>query len=221
MVRAALASLGLAVAVLVGGQVALPRIAERRITSDLSHSGQVRRVSVEAVPAIKLLFQRADRVEVDMAEVRAGTTGKLVQQLRRSKGTTHLVARADLVTLGPLRLHGAKLTKDHDHLSGQATVSEAELAAALPPQLRVRPIEDASRVSTQTSPSVFRPCVRRARRLGDDDRSAGLPPTRVWQPRRPRLRLLPLLRPVLVRRPVVRLPVPVAAISGALSLLRL
>jgi hypothetical protein len=144
MVRAALASLGLAVAVLVGGQVALPRIAERRITSDLSHSGQVRRVSVEAVPAIKLLFRRADRVEVDMAEVRAGTTGKLVQLLRRSKGTTHLVARADLVTLGPLRLHAALLTKDHDRLSGRATVSESELTAALPSQLRVRPVAEPS-----------------------------------------------------------------------------
>src|SRR6478735_5237789 len=107
MLRAVLAFLGLAVAVLVGGQLALPRIAERRITSDLSHSGQVRQVSVEATPAIKLLF-----------------------------------GRADLVTLGPLRLHGARLTKDHDQLEGQATVSEAELAAALPPQLSVRPVSD-------------------------------------------------------------------------------
>src|SRR5439155_9044228 len=67
----------------------------------------------------------------------------------------------------------------------------------------------------------FLPCVLRAGRLADDDRGAGLPPPRIWQPRCPRLRLLPLLRPVLVRRPVVRLPVPLAAISVALSLLRL
>lgn len=144
MLRAVLAFFGLVVVVLVGGQLVLPRIAERRITSDLSDSGQVRRVSVDATPAVKLLFGHADRVEVEMSEVRAGTTGRLVELLRRSSGATHLDARADLVTLGPLRLHGAKLTKDHDHLSGQATVSEAELAAALPPQLRVRPVEDAS-----------------------------------------------------------------------------
>jgi hypothetical protein len=144
MLRAVLAFLGLAVAVLVGGQLALPRIAERRITSDLAHSGEVRRVSVEAVPAVKLLFGHADRVEVEMAEVRAGTTGKLVQLLRRTKGTTHLDARADVVTLGPLRLHGATLHKDHDALTGQATISESELAAALPPQLRLRPVADPS-----------------------------------------------------------------------------
>jgi hypothetical protein len=144
MLRGAFALIGLAVAALVGGQLALPRVAERRITSDLSHSGQVRHVSVEAVPAIKLLFKRADRVEVEMSEVRAGSTGRLVQLLRRTKQTKELDARADLVTLGPLRLHAAVLSKDHDQLSGRATVSEQELAAALPSQLRIRPIDDAS-----------------------------------------------------------------------------
>jgi LmeA-like phospholipid-binding len=143
MLRAALALIGLAVAALVGGQLALPRVAERRITSDLEESGQVRRVSVEAMPAVKLLFKRADRVEVEMAEVRASNTGRLVQLLRRARGTRELDARADLITLGPLRLHAAVLRKDHDDLQGQATVSEQELAAALPPQLRVRPVEDA------------------------------------------------------------------------------
>ena len=94
MLRAALALIGLAVAALVGGQLALPRIAERRITSDLAESGQVKRVEVEATPALKLLFKRADRVEVEMAEVRAGTTGRLVELLRRTRGTDDLDARA-------------------------------------------------------------------------------------------------------------------------------
>jgi hypothetical protein len=143
MLRAAFALIGLAVAALVGGQLALPRVAERRISSDLEESGQVRRVSVEALPAVKLLFKRADRVEVEMAEVRASNTGRLVQLLRRTRATRELDARADLITLGPLRLHAAVLRKDHDDLEGQATVSERELAAALPPQLRVRPVEDA------------------------------------------------------------------------------
>jgi LmeA-like phospholipid-binding len=144
MLRGALALIGLAVAALVGGQIALPRAAERRLTSDLSHSGRVTHVRVEAFPAIKLLFKRADRVEVEMSEVRAGTTGKLVQLLRRTRQTKELKASADLVTLGPLRLHAASLTKDHDELSGRATVSEQELAAALPSQLRLRPVDDPS-----------------------------------------------------------------------------
>lgn len=142
MLRAAFALIGLALAALVGGQLALPRVAERRLTSDLAESGRVTRVEIDAMPAIKLLFSRADRVEVEMAEVRAGTTGRLVELLRRTRSTRELDARADLVTLGPLRLHAAMLTKDDDRLRGQATVSEAELAAALPRQLRVRPVKD-------------------------------------------------------------------------------
>jgi hypothetical protein len=144
MLRAAIAVIGLAVAALVGGQLALPRVAERRITSDLSENGQVKRVQVEAVPALKLLFKRADRVEVEMAEVRARNTGRLVQLLRRTRGARELDARADLITLGPLRLHAAVLRKDHGRLRGEATVSEAELAAALPTQMRLRPVEDPS-----------------------------------------------------------------------------
>lgn len=144
MLRAVFALIGLLVAALVGGQLALPRVAERRITSQLSKSGDVRRVSVEAVPAVKLLFKRADRVEVDMAEVRAGNTGRLAQLLRRTRGTRELDARVDLIVLGPLRLHAAALRKRDDHLTGEATVSEEELTAALPSQLRLRPVEDAA-----------------------------------------------------------------------------
>jgi hypothetical protein len=142
MLRVALTFLALLVAAVVGAQLALPRVAERRLSSDLAKTGEVRRVSVEATPAVKLLFKRADRVEVDLAEVRAGSTGRLAQLLRRTRATNELDARADVVILGPLRLHGVSLRKDHDLLRGQATVSESELAAALPAQLRVRPVED-------------------------------------------------------------------------------
>jgi hypothetical protein len=144
MVRAAFAFVGLVLAALLGGQLVLPRAAERRISADLAKNGHVTRVHVEAVPAVKLLFGRADRVEVAMSEVRAGTTGRLVELLRRTEATKELDARADLVTLGPLRLHAAMLTKDDDRLTGQASISDAELAAALPPQLSLRPVDDPS-----------------------------------------------------------------------------
>ena len=75
-----------------------------------------------------------------MAEVRAGTTGG--SPARREPARPGSSTRADLVILGPLRLHAAVLRKDGDRLSGEATVSEAELAAALPSQLRLRPVED-------------------------------------------------------------------------------
>src|SRR5215210_8627755 len=141
MLRAALAFLALVVAVLVGGQIVLPRMAERRITRDLAATGEVRHVAVEAHPALKLLFKRADRVEIDMAEARAGT-GKLAKLLRRTSGARRLEARVDLVRVGPLQLRGVALHKDHDRLRGEASVSDADLAAALPRQLAVRPVDD-------------------------------------------------------------------------------
>jgi hypothetical protein len=142
MLRAVIALIGLLVAALVGGQLALPRVAERRLSDDLAQSGEVRKVSIDAVPALKLLFHRADRVEIDMAEVRAGSAGRLAQMLRRTKATDELDAKVDLVLLGPLRLHAVGLRKRDDRLTGEATLSEAELAAALPSQLRLRPVED-------------------------------------------------------------------------------
>jgi len=141
MLRAALALLGLLAAALVGGQLVLPRVAERRISHELAKTGDVRRVSVEALPALKLLFKRADRVEIDMAEARAGT-GKLAQLLRRTSAARELDARVDRVRVGPLQLRGVALHKDHNRLRGQATVSDADLAAALPRRLALRPVED-------------------------------------------------------------------------------
>jgi len=141
VLRAALALLALVVAVLVGAQLVLPRLAERRIARDLAATGEVRRVSVDAHPALKLLFKRADRVEVDMAEARAGT-GRLARLLRRTKGARRLEARADVVRVGPLQLRGVALHKDHDRLTGEASVTNGDLAAALPSRLAVRPVED-------------------------------------------------------------------------------
>jgi hypothetical protein len=166
MLRAVLALLGLLVAALVGGQLALPRMAERRITSDLAATGEVRRVSVEALPALKLLFKRADRVEVEMAEARAGT-GKLAQLLRRTRGARELDARVDLVRVGPLQLRGVALRKDHDRLRGEASLTNADLDAALPRQLALRPVEDpAGELVLEATAGVFTARARLSARDG-------------------------------------------------------
>ena len=166
MLRAALALLGLLVAALVGGQFVLPRVAERRISDTLAGTGEVRRVSVDALPAIKLLFKRADRVEIDMAEARAGT-GRLAQLLRQTDGVRELAAHVDLVRIGPLRLRGVALRKDHHRLSGEATLSDADLAAALPRQLALRPVEDpAGELVLEASAGVFTARARLSARDG-------------------------------------------------------
>jgi hypothetical protein len=166
MLRVVFALLGLLVAALVGVQLTLPRLAERRISHNLAATGEVRRVSVEAVPALKLLFKRADRVEIDMAEARAGT-GRLAQLLRRTRGAREVDAHVDLVRVGPLQLRGVVLRKDHDHLSGQASVSNADLAAALPRQLALRPVDDpAGELVLEASAGVFTARARLSARDG-------------------------------------------------------
>ena len=155
MLRAALALLGLLVAALVGVQLVLPRVAERRISDGLAATGEVRRVSVKAVPAIKLLFRRADRVEIDMAEARA-RTGRLAKLLRQTRGARELDARVDLVRVGPLQLRGVALHKERNRLSGEASLSNTDLAAALPRQLALRPVDDpAGRLVLEASAGVF------------------------------------------------------------------
>ena len=123
-------------------------------------------MSVEALPAVKLLFKRADRVEIDMAEARAGTD-RLAQLLRRTAGARELDARVDLVRVGPLQLRGVALRKDHDHLSGEATLSDADLAAALPRQLALRPLDDpAGELVLEASAGVFTARARLSAREG-------------------------------------------------------
>jgi LmeA-like phospholipid-binding len=166
MLRVAFALLGLLVAALVGVQLALPRVAERRISDSLAATGDVRRVSVRAVPAVKLLFKRADRVEIDMAEARAGT-GRLAQLLRQTRGAREVDARVDLVRVGPLQLRGVALRKDHDRLSGEASVSNADLAAALPRQLALRPVDDPTgELVLEASAGVFTARARLSARDG-------------------------------------------------------
>jgi hypothetical protein len=166
MLRAALALLGLLVAALVGVQLVLPRVAERRISDSLAATGEVRRVSVNAVPAIKLLFRRADRVEIDMADARAGT-GRLAKLLRQTRGAREVDARVDLVRVGPLQLRGVALRKDHDRLSGEASLSNADLAAALPRQLALRPVDDpAGELVLEASAGVFAARARLSARDG-------------------------------------------------------
>jgi hypothetical protein len=139
MLRIALALLGLILVALVGGQIVLPRVAERRIAGDLRATGEVEYVSVRAFPAVKLLWSRADRVEVRMSEARAAT-GRLAKLLAKTRGTSELDARIARVQVGPLRLRGLRLRKDGGRLGAEASVDTADLVGALPPQLAIRPL---------------------------------------------------------------------------------
>ena len=137
--------LGLAVFVaslLVAAQIILPIVAEDRVRSELSATGRVTSVEVSAFPALKLLFGRADSVRVRMSRARIGS-GDLGDRLASTKRVDSLDARVDTLTLGPLVVHDVTLRKRGSALTGSASVRSADLSAALPVDLGLRPVSSA------------------------------------------------------------------------------
>lgn len=132
-------ALGALVLLAVGQQLLLPRLAERQLRKELAETGQVERVDVSALPAIKLLWQRADRVTILLGEAAPGTE-RLADDLARTKGIGRLDARARLLRIGPLTLREATLRKRGDALASEASVTTADLRSALPPGFDVRPV---------------------------------------------------------------------------------
>lgn len=124
----------------VASELAMPRLAERRLRGELETNGDVRSVDVEAFPAVKLLFDRADRVAVRMASSRMGGD-RIADLLADTRSADELDARIDVVRVGPLVLREVKLAKDGDRLHSEAALTQADLRSALPAELGLRPVE--------------------------------------------------------------------------------
>lgn len=127
----ALSTAGLLLALLVLAQLLLPGIAADQLRERLSRNGHVLSVEVQAFPAIELLWHQADKVVVRMRDYRSGT-GHLGSLLSQTADVGSLDASAQLLHAGLLTLHDATLQKRGDRLSGQASVTEADLRAAVP-----------------------------------------------------------------------------------------
>lgn len=138
--RIAVAAAALVAAALVAAQVLLPGAAERNLREELAATGDVRRVEVGAFPAVKLLFGRADRVEVEMGQARAATS-RLADLISRTRRTGELDARVATVQIGPLLVRDVRLDKRDGDLRGEAAVTDADLTGALPVALAARPLE--------------------------------------------------------------------------------
>ena len=138
-VRLLLGALAAALVVLAVAQLVLPALAERKLRDDLAAQGRVLDADVSAFPAVKLLAGRADRVKVRMAEARfAG--GELADLLDRARAAGELDARIDVMRVGPLLVRDLRLDKQGDRLHSEAAVSDADLRAALPADLGLRPV---------------------------------------------------------------------------------
>jgi hypothetical protein len=117
--------------VLVLAQLLLPGIAAQQLRDRLSKNGRVLSVEVSAFPAIELLWHDADKVVVRMSSYRSGTS-HLSSLLDEAGGVGTLTASVGVLTDGLLTLHDATLTKRGNELTGTASVTEADLRAAVP-----------------------------------------------------------------------------------------
>jgi hypothetical protein len=134
--------LAVLVVLAVVAQLVLPGIAENRIRDRLAHDGRVERVQVSAFPAVKLLWGHADRVTVHMANVRAAV-GRLGSLIGRTADAGRVDADTRELDVLTLRLRDARLRKRGNRLVGEATVTDADLRAALPAGFAVRPVASA------------------------------------------------------------------------------
>jgi hypothetical protein len=131
--------IGAIVVVLAVAQLVLPGIAASRIRHSLERDGTVQSVHVHAFPAIELLWGRADSVTVRIASLSSGTsrTGDL---LARANHARDLDVTIGMLTEGPLVLRNVSMRKRGADLTGEASVTEADLRASLPPGFDVQPV---------------------------------------------------------------------------------
>lgn len=140
-VRPAVGVAVLVAAMLVAAQLLLPLIAERHVRGELERTGGVRSVSVSAFPAVQLLWGHADAVRVHLARASLGTGSDLADRLAGTRGVDSLDAAADDLALGPLDLRDLRLDKRGRRLHGEAVVTRAALAAALPVDVDLQPAD--------------------------------------------------------------------------------
>jgi LmeA-like phospholipid-binding len=129
----------LVVVVLGVAQLVLPAIATQRLRDQLARSGQVLEVQVHAFPAIELLWHHADSVVIALGRYRSDP-GRLGSTLDQSSSVGSLRASVRELDTGLLTLRDATLVKRGNQLTASATVTEADLRAALPILQSVTPV---------------------------------------------------------------------------------
>ena len=139
MRRVLLLSIAAIAALLVVVQLALPGYAERRVRSQLERYGEVSSVDIKAFPAVRLLWQDADRVVVRMRTYASGQS-KIADFLARTDGLDELDASVESMMAASVAFTDLRLRKRGDRLVGQASATAEALREALPGGLDVRPV---------------------------------------------------------------------------------
>jgi hypothetical protein len=137
--KAKILALAIAALVLVLGlaQLLLPGIAADTISSRIARHGRVQHVAVSAWPAVELLWGSVDTVTVTASRLTL-TPAESAALLREANGVARMDVTVGSMREGPLQLGPAWLRKRGSELVGEALMSGAAVAAALPAGLAVR-----------------------------------------------------------------------------------
>jgi len=140
---------------LLAAQLLLPRLAAHRISSRLARYGRVESVQVSAWPAVKLLWAGADSVAIRAGDLSLSAS-EAADLLSESGGAERVRASARTVELGSLRLTDVRVAGDPGELSATASVSAADVRAALPPGVQVELLDsDHGTVRVRVSGGLF------------------------------------------------------------------
>jgi hypothetical protein len=141
--RLALLLVGGVVLALALAQVFLPRIAASTISSRLGRYGKVESVSVEAWPAVELLWGHADSATVK-AESLALSTAQTAKLLWEARGVRDIDLTAASARVGRLHVSHVIFRKRGEQLTARAGMSASDVQASLPEGFDVQLLSSAN-----------------------------------------------------------------------------
>jgi LmeA-like phospholipid-binding len=136
---------GFLLLLVVLGQIFLPTLAARRVRDRVARYGTVRSVSVSAFPAVKLLWGKADKVDVSAGSLSVQLS-QIATLLWEAREADSMSISAETVTLTAvpelpegLTVNNLRMQKHGSAISATATLTQQQLNQALPSGFHVEP----------------------------------------------------------------------------------
>jgi hypothetical protein len=182
-----IAVLAVVVIALIATQLLLPRMGENQIEDRLTKGGGTASVNLDAVPAVRLLFDDGDKIDVRAQEVNIPIDDIQGKSFKELDGFGEVDVRLERSTVGPIFAEEVTIVRgegddlyafDFKGSTSAAEVGEFALAG-LPPLLRSALTALAGRAGNQELPIHLDVALRseggRARVVGGSGTVAGLP----------------------------------------------
>jgi len=185
--RWAIAAVAVLVIALVATQILLPRMGESQVEDRLTRDGGTADVTIEAVPAIRLLFDDGDRLAVRAEDIQIPVADLRRGSFKELDGFDEVDVQLARSTLGPFFAEDVTITRgEGEELYGftyRGSTSAADVGefalAGLPPLLRSALTALAGRAGSADLPIRLDVTLRSqggtARLVGGTGTFAGLP----------------------------------------------